>query len=60
MLSRHEVPHASQELVAGTLLLVHQVENPPGGSVGLRAILPDIVQSAPDVERSAHDIDVVR
>ncbi|ODR89836.1 hypothetical protein A8M32_16760 [Sinorhizobium alkalisoli] len=60
MLGRHEVSHAGQELVAGALLLIHQVEDPPGCPVGLRAIFPDIVQSAPDVERSAHDIHVIR
>jgi hypothetical protein len=57
---RREVPHPSQKLVAGALLLTHQVENTPGGPAGLRAILPDIMQSAPYIERSAHDVNVIR
>lgn len=57
---RREIPHASQQLVAGAFLLAHEVENAPGGPAGLRPVPPDIVQSAPDIERSTHDVNVIR
>lgn len=56
---RREVAHPSQELVAGAFLLPHQVENAPSGPVGFGAILPDVVQSAPNIECSPHNVYVM-
>jgi hypothetical protein len=55
-----EVSELSQKLVAGALPLAHQVKDASGGPVGLRTVLADIMQSAPDIERSAHHIDIIR
>ncbi|MCG5477085.1 MAG: hypothetical protein KK476_19640 [Sinorhizobium fredii] len=49
----------SEKLVGGALPSVHQVEDAPSGSIGLCSILADIVQGAPDIQCSAHDIDII-
>ncbi|MBP2235697.1 hypothetical protein J2Z31_002189 [Sinorhizobium kostiense] len=56
---RREIAHPSQELVAGAFLLTHEVENAPGGPVGFCPILSDVVQSAPNIECSSHNVDVM-
>ncbi|MBP1885885.1 hypothetical protein J2Z50_004182 [Ensifer mexicanus] len=57
---RPEIGELCQKLVAGEFLPAHQIEDAAGSLIGLHTIPSDVMQSAPDIQGPAHDIDIIR